>query len=149
MNEQNKSSLKKLFENDRLRRLIIIAGALGIALIFLSGFINFGENNSGDEFSVSQYSEKLRADLERQLSKIEGAGKCEVLLTMENSVEYRYLENTTSKTKAVEPKIRGVLVLCEGGDNAVVREKLSEAVGKSLDISTAKICIEKLSEKGR
>lgn len=77
---------------------------------------------------------------------IEGAGKTEVLLTMENSVEYVYLDKGAEKTKEIEPLIRGVLVVCEGGDSPVVVERITQAVTKALDISSAKVCITKLSE---
>ena len=89
---------------------------------------------------------KIENDLQTVISKIEGAGKTEVLLTMENSVEYVYLDNSTTKTKEIEPLIRGVLVVCEGGDDPVVVERVTDAVTKALDISTAKVCITKLSE---
>lgn len=42
-----------------------------------------------------------------------------MLLTIENSVEYVYLEDSTTKTKEIQPVIRGVLVVCEGGDDPV------------------------------
>ena len=67
------------------------------------------------------------------------------MLTMENSVEYVYLKDSTTKTKEVQPVIRGVLVVCEGGDDPVVVERVTQAVTKALDISTAKVCISKLS----
>lgn len=71
-------------------------------------------SGKGDEaFSVKTYSTKTETDLQTVISKIEGAGKTEVLLTMENSVEYVYLDNSTTKTKEIEPLIRGVLVVCE------------------------------------
>ena len=80
------------------------------------------------------------------MSHIEGAGKTKILLTMENSVESVYLGNGTTKTKEVEPKIRGVLVLCEGGGDPVTVGRVSEAVTKALNLSSAKLCISKLSE---
>ena len=39
--------VKKLFDNDKMRRIIIIAGIAGIALIFLSNYIDIG--NSSDK----------------------------------------------------------------------------------------------------
>ena len=39
-----------------------------------------------------------------------------------------------------------VLVLCEGGDDPVTVGRVTEAVTKALDISTAKVCIAKLTE---
>ena len=141
--------LKKLMDNDKMRRIIIISGIIGIALIFLSNYIDIGKISGGkreEEFSVTTYSTQIQKDLQSVISRIEGAGKTEVLLTMENSVEYVYLDNSTTKTKEIEPLIRGVLVVCEGGDSPVVVERITEAVTKALDISAAKVCITKLSE---
>ena len=64
---------------------------------------------------------------------------------MENGAESVYLQNGTTKTKEIAPKIRGVLIVCEGGDDPVVAARISDAVTKALDISTAKVCIVKLS----
>lgn len=141
--------VKKLFDSDKMRRIIIIAGIAGIALIFLSNYIDIGNSTDKkreEEFSVTTYSTQIENDLQSVISHIEGAGKTEVLLTMENSVEYVYLDDSTTKTKEIEPIIRGVLVVCEGGDSPVVVERITEAVTKSLDISSAKVCITKLSE---
>ncbi len=68
------------------------------------------------------------------------------MLTMDNGVESVYLENGSTKTKEIAPRIRGVLVLCEGGNDPVTIGRVTEAVTKALDISTAKVCIEKLTE---
>lgn len=147
--EESKEKLKKLFDNDKIRRIIIIAGVAGMLLIFLSNYIDFDKSNGKseeEEFSVTTYSTEIQNDLQTVISQIEGAGETRVLLTMENSVEYVYLEDSTTKTKEIEPLIRGVLVVCEGGDEPVVVERITEAVTKALDISTAKVCITKLSE---
>lgn len=141
--------IKKLFDSGKIRKLIVIAGIAGIALIFISNYINLG-NLSGDKkdeaFSVGSYSEQIESSLESLISQIQGAGETKVLLTMENSVEYVYLKDSTTKTKEVEPVIRGVLVVCEGGGDPVVVERVTQAVTKALDISTAKVYITKLSD---
>ncbi len=143
------SNVKKLFESDKIRNIIVIAGIVGIALIFLSSYIDAGSSSDkkeDEEFSVTTYSTQIESDLQTVISQIEGAGKTRVLLTMENSVEYVYLDDSTTKTKEIEPRIRGVLVVCEGGDDPIVVERITDAVTKALDISTAKVCITKLSE---
>lgn len=147
--DDKKARLKNLLDNDKIRKIIIIAGIVGVSLIFLSSYIDIGSDTdfgNDEEFSVTTYSTEIESDLQAVISKIEGAGETSVLLTMENSVEYVYLEDSTTKTKEIEPHIRGVLVVCEGGDDAVVIERITEAVTKALDISTAKVCITKLSE---
>lgn len=141
--------LKELIKKDKVRNIIVIAGIVGIALIFLSSYIDFGSafvKREDEEFSVKTYSTEIESDLQSVISSIEGAGQTRVLLTMENSIEYVYLDNSTTKTKEIEPLIRGVLVVCEGGDNPVVVERITLAVTKALDISTAKVCVTKLSE---
>lgn len=146
---KNIGKVKKLFDNDKIRKLIIISGVIGIALIFISSYVDFGSlsgQSKEEEFSVTTYSTEIEKDLETVISQIEGAGTTKVLLTMENSVEYVYLDDSTTKTKEIEPLIRGVLVVCEGGDDPVVVERITDAVTKALDISTAKVCITKLSE---
>ena len=138
MEDKTSSKLKSMLDSKKIRNIIIVVGLIGIGLIFLSNWVDFGSLTSGkgdEAFSVKTYS-----------TKIQGAGKTEVLLTMENSVEYVYLDNSTTKTKEIEPLIRGVLVVCEGGDDPVVVERVTDAVTKALDISTAKVCITKLSE---
>lgn len=143
-----KDRLKKLLDNEKLIRLIIIAGVVGIALIFVSGFDFgvFGGAKGDEEFSVTTYSTQIEENLEEMLSSISGVGKTKVLLTMENSVEYIYLKDSTTKTKEVEPVIRGVLIVCEGGDDPVVVERVTDSVTRALGISAAKVCISKLSE---
>ena len=146
MEDKTGSKLKSMLDSKKIRNIIIVVGLIGIGLIFLSNWVDFGSLTSGkgdEAFSVKTYSTKIENDLQTVISKIEGAGKTEVLLTMEN---YVYLDNSTTKTKEIEPLIRGVLVVCEGGDDPVVVERVTDAVTKALDISTAKVCITKLSE---
>ena len=81
------------------------------------------------------------------LNQVDGVGECSVLITMENSAEGVYLQNSSTKTKEIEPKIRGVVVACFGGDDPVVIGKVSEIVTKALNISSAKVCVTKLDSK--
>lgn len=147
-NKNLKDNLKKLTDGAFLRRIIIVAGFIGLGLILLSGFVDFGSDKKPEEeFSVTTYSTAIENDLQSVISKIDGAGNTEVLLTMENSVEYVYLKDSTTKTKEIEPVIRGVLVVCQGGDDPIVVSRITEAVTKALDISYAKVCVAKLSQQ--
>lgn len=149
MEEKSAHSFKKLFEGEKIRKIILIIGVIGIALIFLSSFVDLGKTESAytqEGFSVTTYSTQIESDLQSIISHIEGAGETQVLLTMENSVEYVYLDDSTTKTKEIQPVIRGVLVVCQGGDDPVVTQRITEAVTRALDISAAKVCITKLSE---
>ena len=146
--EKAKELGKRLLESGSARRWILLAALLGAALMVLSGMFSFAkkQETGGSGFEVSDYRQSAQQDLEQLISHIQGAGKTRVLLTVENSAEYVYLENGTTKTKEIQPHVRGVLVLCEGGDDPVTVGRVTEAVTKALDISTAKVCIEKLTE---
>ncbi len=146
--EKAKELGKRLLESGSARRWILLAALLGAALMVLSGMFSFDkkQETGGSGFEVSDYRQSAQQDLEQLISHIQGAGKTRVLLTVENSAEYVYLENGTTKTKEIQPHVRGVLVLCEGGDDPVTVGRVTEAVTKALDISTAKVCIEKLTE---
>ena len=142
--EKAKELGKRLLESGSARRWIILAALLGAALMVLSGMFSFDkkQETGGSGFEVSDYRQSAQQDLEQLISHIQGAGKTRVLLTVENSAEYVYLENGTTKTKEIQPHVRGVLVLCEGGDDPVTVGRVTDAVTKALDISTAKVCIE-------
>lgn len=147
MNDKIREQLGSLLQNDRLRRLAVAAGIIGMTLILASNFHIFGTDREGDDrTSVSSYSEQMEQDLEKTIGAIQGAGKTQVLLTMENGVESVYLKDSATKTKEIQPRIRGVLVVCEGGDEPLVAERVTEAVCKALNVSTAKVCVTKLSE---
>ncbi len=45
----------------------------------------------------------------------------------------------------IQPTVRGVVVVCEGGDNEEVCARISQAVTVALNISSKRVCITKLS----
>lgn len=147
--EEKTNGIKKLFESDKARKIIVIIGIIGIALIFISSISgnNTDKKTETEGFSVTTYSTEIESDLQKILSSISGCGETKVLLTIENSVEYVYLEDSTTKTKEIQPVIRGVLVVCEGGDDPVVTQTVTQAVTRALDISSAKVCVTKLTER--
>lgn len=48
--------------------------------------------------------------------------------------------------KEIQPKVRGVLVVCSGGDNNVVKEKIVDAVTKVLNISSSRVSVAGLTQ---
>lgn len=142
------NGIKKLFESDKARKIIVIIGIIGIALIFISSIsgINTDKKRKPRAFRLLPTARRLKA-IAKILSSISGCGETKVLLTIENSVEYVYLEDSTTKTKEIQPVIRGVLVVCEGGDDPVVTQTVTQAVTRALDISSAKVCVTKLTER--
>ena len=47
--------------------------------------------------------------------------------------------------KLIQPKIRGVAVVCEGGGSDAVRQEITQAITAVLDISASRVYITKMS----
>lgn len=139
--------LKNMLKDGKFKNIVIIMGVVGIGLIFISTLSAFNPSEQKDtSYSVTEYKEDMQSSVENLLSQVDGVGNVTVLLTIENSVECVYLENNSTKTKEIEPIIRGVVVACDGGDDPVVIERVLNVVTKALNISSAKVCITKLQE---
>ncbi len=121
--------------------------------------------------STEEYIERIEEKLTRLISSVEGAGETVVMITLDtgeenvyareiktdeesdgdkasNKYEYEYIviKNGTSSEggmllKVIEPDIRGVAIVCDGGDNAAVRENIINTVSAVLDIKTNKISV--------
>ena len=85
--------------------ILLIAGFAGIALILLSGFWPSGSGKSSGSSSSSSvstgvYAKQLESDLTKLVGNIEGVGRVQVMVTVENGVEYVYEqdEKTTNDT---------------------------------------------------
>ncbi len=140
--------LKALIKNGKAKNIIIVLGIFAVLLIFISSFTGTGGENSASNYNVNDYKAELQTSLSEMLSKIEGVGSVSVMLTIENSVEGVYLENNSTKTKEIEPVIRGVIIACSGGDDTMTKARVLDAVTKALNISSAKVSVTKLEERG-
>ena len=135
--------IKKLLDNPKFTKIAIIVGLVAIALIFLSSYIDassFTQKTDIDEYCVA-----LEESLLSVVTQIEGVGEAKIFLTMDNSGENVYLNNSDTKTKSITPVVRGVVIVCDGGDDPLVVSRVMSAVTKSLDISSNKVCVTKLS----
>lgn len=106
-----------------------------------------------------------------QLSRIQGVGKLELMLTLESTGEAVYASNTRESVngeyagsreqtltvvsgsgyeqkpvtvKELYPRFRGAVVLCEGADNIHVRSAVIEAVSTLCGIGTDKVAVLKM-----
>ncbi len=175
--QKKKSELKSVFTGDNLKNLIIFAGILGIALIFISSFTRksnekVSEAAAEPRLTAEEYSGKLESKLSKMISTIDGAGKTNVLITIDREIEQVYQTDSDTQTKAeasssqldskqttvivkgannteepikvtqIMPKIKGVLVVCEGAGSSVVKQNITESVCTVLGISSSRITVQ-------
>lgn len=121
------------------------------------------------------YVENLENRLVSIISSIDGAGETKVMITLESGSEdiylhdYDYGENIDPSGKNIverkdeyvivdgdsgeegivvriaEPKIRGVAVVCKGGDSDAVRVRIIETVTALLNINSTSVSVAKMN----
>ncbi len=171
---QLKETINKL-KIDKKTGIVVIVGFILIIVLFISELnIIPEEKDECKKVSDEEYCDYLENKIKIFIEKIEGAGKTEVIITLSETTEYIYatddkdvrknndnsddstfekdyviIENNNNDVglliKTIEPKIRGVAISCEGGDNLNVQQQIYSTIEAILDISTSNISISKLS----
>lgn len=120
---------------------------------------------------IDEYKQQLESDILSMLSQMQGVGEVKVVITLENGVENFYVteesftndisidskrntgdtsillvEDTNGKKQAllktsVQPTVRGVVVVCQGGDNMLIVARVTQAIKALLNISSTKIYV--------
>ena len=173
MIDKIKTLIKRLIEKiPKEKRPIILAagGVLLMCVILLSSFFDAGKNEIKDTKSDTETYEEngYVSELERKLtdiiSSIEGAGRVKVMITLENSEENVYavdineskneyvLIKTSSDEgglllKIIQPKIRGVAIVCDGGEISKVKMRILDAACSAMGISSSKVSISKMENQ--
>ena len=181
--------LKEFFSGEKRVKLILAAGILGIALILLAPSprsVKTQEAPVAEAFSGEAYAAKLEEKMLGLITNIEGVGNAQVLVTLENGVEYVYASQEKKNTDVThdysgeevrklhekdnsessyilvdgssgkealvrtwrEPTVKGVVVVCEGGDDIDVQARVIQAVTTALDISSTQVCISRMARSG-
>ncbi len=142
----NLKELRELFKSEKSLKMILIAGAAIIILIALSGLSgsekeSTAANEMFDYKRQAEYEAALELRLSDILSHIEGVGNLEVMITLESSEKKEYQKSGDVPVYTETPEIRGVIVVCDGGDNIIVREKVISAVSGAFGISTTRVSV--------
>ena len=128
--------LTTLLKGKRKIAFFLILISLGLMLVALS---SVGSDSSAKAEPLSEYKEELEERLEKLCSEVDGVGKCRVMVTFS-----RGEENTYKGTQLIEskpPRVLGVTVVCDGGDNATVRAHLSQMICALFDIGANRVAV--------
>ena len=164
---------KRIIENKKIV-IILIIGFAGILFLSLSETDKTNtvkkEEETETTFTQSEeYASSLENRLADMIASIENAGQVKVMVTLKSSDEIKYavnesiknddksnnyssnyviIENKGSKEgikiKIIEPEIRGVAVVCTGGDDPVVISRITSAVTTVLGIGANKVSVSKM-----
>ncbi len=174
MESKIKDNIKNFLNREGVKvKIIFAAGLIGIALIFASDIISKNTQTDtqqiGENVDYTQYVNNLESRLENIISSIDGVGECEIMITLENSSESVYAtdnekksdsESTDTKDQYVIydsqdgekpvlikenfPIVQGVSVVCGGGDNIEIKERIINTVTSLFNISTNRVSVSKI-----
>lgn len=146
---------------------IVLGLVVGLVLILYptKGDNKTEKSEVDDYYKVSFYTQNLEERIKNLCLSVNGINNVSVLLTLESGSEYVYANNEEENTNGdsshsyasdylivesgegsepvlvteIYPKIRGVAVVCSGGDSADVKEKVTSLLSAALGISTNRI----------
>lgn len=144
--------MKKPAEILKSEKGIKIIFAAGIALIIIIFLFSLSDGREGGDqtaerergevlFKLDDYERRLEERLSEIVGKIGGTSDISVMITLEKSEENVYEGRSSDITATVTPTVRGVVIVCKGCENAVVRQKVVEAACKALGVSAARVCV--------
>lgn len=149
-------------------KFVAIVLLVGVGLMLLPGTEKEG---GGSSLKVEEASEaSLEDTLSKMLSKVQGAGRVEVMLNIGQGAKTIYqIDDDTSQSDSgytdrkqtvtltdedrnqyglvqqVNPPVySGAIVLCQGADDPVVKLSIVEAVSKITGLSANQICVLKM-----
>lgn len=162
---RSREALEQLWKKYRLVLLIILAGLLLMLLPGGSGQETEEVRQERETFSLEETERRMEAIL----SRIEGTGKLQLMLTLKSGSQLYLAEDTDESadgeevqvqretvtlhrgsgyedvvvTRQIYPMYQGALVVCQGADKAAVRLAVTEAVAALTGLSSDKITVVK------
>ena len=137
--------------------LLVCMGLAGLLLLAVSSWLPADSSTQSAApaamtDSTADYAAALETRLTALISRVEGAGKTAVMVTLESGSESIYATDTDSDGRAdglvetVEtPRVLGVAVVCEGGGSAAVQSRVTALVQALTGIGTNHITVAKMA----
>lgn len=123
---------------------------------------------TAETVTLEDYKRAREEELEQLLQKVEGVGQVETMITLKASNEKVMLKDSVNKGEANEektvlvensdrdsspyivqerePEIEGVVIVCQGGYDSVIKREITDAVSALFSIESHKIKIMKSKE---
>lgn len=163
-----KQFLEKI-KNDKKTMLILLIGLIGMLMVLFSG--DSSDKNASKEIkdsnNVISSEYELAEQIEKLIESIDGAGKCKAMITYNSYEETVYAQNENKDINAdgeerytgeyiildsgssesglalkiISPEIKGVAIVCQGGDNPIIKEQIISAISALFNISSNRISI--------
>ena len=128
----------KLPEWGRNGWILALLALMGILLFLLGGVLGKGEKRAGS----ADYAGYLENRVRELCLSIDGVGEAEVFLTLCEDPETAAAVSSGvfgGEKTSVYPSVRGIAVVCMGGDSPRLRETVTRLISAALGIPTNRI----------
>lgn len=163
-----------ILKGSKVKIIVIVGliGMLMILLSEVTEDNRSDKTEKSENISCNSY-ETYAHDMENRLcgilNQIEGVGEAKVMITVNGTEEYIYAQEEKVKNsekdysteneyvligsgsekeallkKVVNPEISGVIIICEGGDSNIVKERVYSSISAIFNISASQIYVTKL-----
>lgn len=164
------SDKRSIFQRLKGIKNIEIAIALILSAVVLMVFFgSFGSNSTKEansSYSFAEYVDNLENKIKSVISKIDGAGDCEVAISFVGGIEQEYVFSKESETNGSSvsektvltlvsgkpvvlrekmPEVQGVVIVADGADMPSVRLEIIKAVQALLKVPNGNIEVFKMS----
>ena len=154
---------------DKTLRILLWVGVAGILLIGVSELWPARKESpqATTTLTAGQVEQALEQRITALLRQVEGVGNCQVMVTLESDSQAVYAADTVSSSGAdgsasfseqyltvdtdtgplgllltrLQPTVKGVAVVCDGGDNPVIQDRVIQVVSTAFHISERRVCV--------
>lgn len=149
------NGFKDFFKKIKPEYVLLIAATIAVIAIFASSFSSSAQSKANNETSSAEaYVEMLENKLSSELSKIEGAGKVSVIISVKRGMKNELAAQTNASGNGeqpiivngkpiilgeIYPEICGVVVVAQGGNKLKVKMAILNAAKVFLDVDANKI----------
>lgn len=161
--------IKKLMQDEKKRvNLLVCAGVGGLLLLGFSEWLPQETTESSlpspaQTSAPEDYARQLENRLQELITRVEGTGAVEVMVTLECGEENIYATDQQTGTDGATsvdhvllgdgglvetvqtPRVQGVAVVCEGGGDAAVQNRVSTLVEVLTGIGANHITVAKMA----
>lgn len=150
------------FLRSKKRVWILLGGALaGIALLVVgNGFLQKSPDTDTNIKSetlteLAAYEKELEAEIEKMCAAVSGVSQVDVMVRLSGGSSIIYAADGSGKPSTVgsgssetplysglhAPDVAGVGIVCRGGNDPAIQQRLIELVSTTLDISTSRVFV--------
>lgn len=157
----NNGSIFSFLRQSPKKLLVGALAAVGVLLLVIGAFAGQKKDvpDAADDREMAlDYARSLEERISKLCEEVAGVSDVSVLLTLDGGTEHVYAENSagseenyviisvggeerTVLVRDIYSTVRGIAVVCRGGDDIAVRRKLTELLSCALGVPISKISV--------